>query len=401
MIRRTFLVDISCAAGLVLAALAIASCTGRASDGSPRIQINTSRQPASIEVIGLDASVLSAISRRQLSEDDWSALLRVSVKPSSGQSNSSDVPPVAGSYALDGNVIRFTPMFPLDPGREYDVRFDGRQIAAAAGAPEIMINTVVRPAAIVRDPSTTVTQVFPSGDVLPANLLRIYLRFSAPMGLRGGFDHIRLLDDRGAEVVDPFLPIESDYWNDDRTRYTVFFDPGRVKRGILPNREMGRALEPGRRYTLVVASAWSDGQGLPLAKEFRHEFTVRPPQEAPLRTQDWTIGPAAAGTRDPLSVQFPAPLDYGLMQRAIGVWRGGESVPGTIKIEPGETRWLFEPRDPWPAGDYQLVALSILEDVAGNRIGRAFEVDEFERTDRRPEPERFTIPFTIRAAPHR
>jgi hypothetical protein len=392
VIRRTFSWS---AAGLVLAALAFASCTGRASDGPPQIQLNTSRQPASIEVSGLDKSVLSAISRRQLSEDEWSALLRVSVEPSSAGSNG-DMPPVVGSYTLDGNVIRFTPMFPLDPGREYDVRFDSRQVSATTDVDEIVINSVVRPAAVARDPSTTVTQVYPSGDVLPANLLRIYLRFSAPMGLRGGFEHIKLLDDRGVEVVDPFLPIESDYWNEDRTRYTVFFDPGRVKRGILPNREMGRALEPGRRYTLVVASGWSDGQGLPLAKEFRHEFTVRAPQEAPLRTQDWSIVPAAAGTREALSVQFPAPLDYGLMQRAIGVWRGGESLPGTITIEPGETRWRFEPRDPWPAGDYQLVALSILEDVAGNRIGRSFEVDEFERTDRRPEPERFTMPFTVR-----
>ncbi len=277
------------------------------------------------------------------------------------------------------------------------MRFDGRRLSST-GANEIVINTVVRTAAVVRDPSTSVAQIYPSGDALPANLLRVYLHFSAPMGLRGGFEHIKLLDDRGVEVVDPFLPIESDYWNEDRTRYTVFFDPGRVKRGILPNREMGRALEPGRRYTLVIASAWTDGHGLPLAKEFRHEFTVRAPQEAPLRTQDWSIVPAVAGTREPLAVQFPVPLDFGLMQRAIGVWRGGESLPGTIKIEGGETRWLFEPRDSWQAGDYQLVALSILEDVAGNRIGRAFEVDEFERTDRRPEPERFTIPFTVRPA---
>ncbi len=392
MICRTFL---SSVAGLVLAALVFVSCTGRASDGPPRIELNTSRQPSTIDVRGLDTSIVSAITRQRFSDDDWAALLRVSVKPSSDNAGV-DVPPVAGRYAVEDNVVRFTPMFPLDPGREYDVRFDGKRLTAS-GANEVVVNTVVRTPAAVRDPSTVVAQIHPSGDTLPANLLRIYLHFSAPMGLRGGFEHIKLLDDGGVEVVDPFLPIESDYWNEDRTRYTVFFDPGRVKRGILPNREMGRALEPGKRYTFVAASTWTDGQGLPLAKEFRHEFSVRSPQEAPLRTQDWAITPAAAGTREPLSVTFPAPLDYGLMQRAIGVWRGGESVPGVIKIEAGETRWLFEPRDPWQAGDYQLVALSILEDVAGNRIGRAFEVDEFERMDRKPEPERFTIPFTIRA----
>ncbi len=31
-----------------------------------------------------------------------------------------------------------------------------------------------------------------------------------------------------------------DLWNEDRTRFTVLYDPGRVKRGILPNEEMGR-----------------------------------------------------------------------------------------------------------------------------------------------------------------
>jgi hypothetical protein len=218
------------------------------------------------------------------------------------------------------------------------------------------------------------------------------------MGLRGGFEHVRLLDDRGQEVVETFLPIEADYWNEDRTRYTVFFDPGRVKRGILPNREMGRALEPGRRYTLVVGSAWRDGAGQPLLAEFRREFGVREPDEQPLSTSSWTVVPPVAGTRGPLTVRFPRPLDRGLLQRALGVSRDGTGVTGEARIADGETEWAFVPRDPWEAGDHQLVVLSILEDLAGNRIGRAFEVDEFERMDRRPEPERFTVAFRVRAA---
>ncbi len=66
-----------------------------------------------------------------------------------------------------------------------------------------------------------------------------------------------------------------------------------------------------------------------------------------------------------------------------------------MSIEAAETRWRFTPRDPWTAGDYDLVALAFLEDLAGNRIGRAFEVDNFERTDLTPEPERRTLPFKI------
>jgi hypothetical protein len=64
----------------------------------------------------------------------------------------------------------------------------------------------------------------------------------------------------------------------------------------------------------------------------------------------------------------------------------------------GESQWTFIPSQPWRAGSYQLVALSILEDVAGNQIGRAFEVDAFEEIDRRPEPETITLSFAVRPA---
>jgi len=38
---------------------------------------------------------------------------------------------------------------------------------------------------------------------------------------------------------------------------------------------------------------------------------------------------------------------------------------------------------------------TILEDVAGNRVGHAFEVDLFQRADSTNAPERYTIPFKI------
>ncbi len=44
-----------------------------------------------------------------------------------------------------------------------------------------------------------------------------------------------------------------------------------------------------------------------------------------------------------------------------------------------------------------LVALSILEDVAGNQIGKAFEVDDVQAAwIRRATPERYKRPFTIK-----
>ncbi len=83
--------------------------------------------------------------------------------------------------------------------------------------------------AVVQIPSTVVTDVYPAGDVIPENLLRMYVQFSGPMGQQGGLDHVVLLDARGREMPDALLPLDTELWNGDRTRFTLLFDPGRVK----------------------------------------------------------------------------------------------------------------------------------------------------------------------------
>lgn len=375
-----------------------AACAGSAkSSAPPRIQLNT--QTNTVDVTGLSAATVAALagaaSAGTWTDADWQALLRVSVKAAGG---SGSTPAVAGTHAIVGGAVRFTPMFPFDEGRQYDVVLDAARLPAVEDdVPwrRQKIAAVVGRPAVARSPSTFVTHLYPSGDVVPANQLRMYLHFSAPMDWRSGYDHVTLLDDRGHEVLDAFLPLDADFWNDDRTRYTVFFDPGRVKRGILPNKQMGRALVAGKRYTLLVKREWRDGHGLPLKEEFRHVFRASPAIERPLTMREWKVEAPAGGTREPIVVTFPEPLDHGLLRRALGVARAGAPLEGEIAIEAAETRWRFTPRDAWAQGDYELVALAFLEDLAGNRIGRAFEVDNFERTDITTEPERNTRTFTV------
>jgi hypothetical protein len=372
----------------------LATCACAAYYEPPLIVLNS--QLNTIDVIGLGDESLEQLGKVSWDAERWQSLLKVSVQGWNG--GSGPQPAVAGTYAIVGRVLRFTPMFPLDEGRQYDVVLDRGFLPPSgkmAPDPDETVRVVVGRPAVNRSPSTVVTHIYPSGDVLPANQLRMYVHFSAPMDWRSGHDFVVLLDDRGQEVVDAFLPLDADFWNDDRTRYTVFFDPGRVKRGILPNRQMGRALEAGRRYTLVIRREWRDGHGLPLKAEFRHEFAAGPAVERALRMSDWRVTTPAAGTRDPVAVTFPDPLDHGLLRRALGIARDGKAIDGDIAIEADETRWLFTPAKPWTAGDYDLVALAFLEDLAGNRIGRAFEVDNFERTDTSSEPERRTRRFAV------
>ena len=102
----------------------------------------------------------------------------------------------------------------------------------------------------------------------------------------------------------------------------------------------------------------------------------------------------AAATRWPS--RFPEPLDHGLLQRALAIADGrGRRIDGEVRIEAHETRWVFTPAAAWRSGDYFLQAMTILEDMAGNRIGRAFEVDEFSRADESSAQETVVVPFRV------
>ena len=374
----------------------VASCAGGAcrqpAASAPRVVLDAGDGQAShatIKIVGLSPRDAAALRSRAPNVEEWRAIVRVAVAAENGDgAPDASVPQMAGTYAVGDADVVFTPMFGLDPGRRYYVAYSGPDGSHASGV-------VSLPKRIV-DPSTIVDRVYPSGDVWPENQLRLYIHFSAPMGMKGGLDYVQLLDDGGRRVKDPFLPVAAEFWNADRTRFTMFFDPGRVKRGILPNEQMGRPLTAGRRYTLVVSREWTDAQGLPLKEEFRRAFSAGPVDMRPIDPKAWRLQPPPAGRRDPLVVTFPEPLDHGLLMRALGVSdAGGTPMTGDGEVGAGETEWRFTPRDAWPAGDYRLVVLTILEDPAGNRIGRAFEVDQFDRVDRSREAESITLRFSV------
>jgi len=303
---------------------------------------------------------------------------------------------VLGNYSVADGAVRFTPLFPFDEGRRYQVRFDTARLpGAAADAGGVVEGVVGRPASATA-PSTSVVAIYPSGEEVPENLLRMYVEFSGPMGRKSGVDYIRLLDYSGREIQGAVLPLDYELWSPDHTRFTVLFDPGRVKKGILPNREMGRPLETGRSVTLVVSREWRDEHGRPLKEDFKRTLRVGPPQEKALDPGSWRIQPPAAGTRAGVVVTFPNALDHGLLLRALDVTVNGQPVKGDIAIERGETTWTFTPADPWRAGSYQLLALDILEDPAGNQIGRAFEVENAQAVDKGPLAKTISLPFSVK-----
>lgn len=340
-----------------------------------------------VRVTGWSGAELAALHAASLAPDDWQPLARVQV------AGGADVP-VAAQARVTADAVELVPRFALEPGRAYDVTIDPTR--APAFRPDGLIR--VRVSVPARPPSaaSVVSAIYPSSPVWPENTLRFYLHFTAPMSGTSAVGHVRLIDGSGAEVADALLEVDVDLWNREYTRRTVFFDPGRVKHGIKPNVELGRALIAGRDYTIVVSQGWLDANGRPLAQEFRHSFTAGPALDRPVMPAKWIVDAPLRGTRDPLVVRFPHALDEGLLQRAVGVEDGkGNVVDGLVSIGAGELSWSFTPAALWRDNAHNVVVLTLLEDPAGNKVGQAFEFEMFGQPQP-AEPDRITLPFRPR-----
>src|SRR5262249_29639225 len=145
---------------------------------------------------------------------------------------------------------------------------------------------------LAREPvvsNTIVEHVFPSSGKLPENQLKFYLHFSAPMSRGEAYRHVHLLEESGREVDLPFLELDEELWDPAGKRFTLFFDPGRIKRGLKPREEVGPVLVEGKSYTLVIDRDWPDARGAALKDSFRKRFQVLPPDDAPIDPKNWKI----------------------------------------------------------------------------------------------------------------
>lgn len=313
------------------------------------------------------------------------------------------MPAILGERHVVGGVLRFTPRFPFRSGLGYRARFDGAafdRLTGAAGGTTPELELVFEPEVVQSAPATRVEAIYPSAKVLPENQLRLYVWFSAPMRRRRIADGIRLLDTGSGEAVQlPFVEVADGLWDPSGRRLTLFFHPGRVKRGVGPRLALGPPLLEGRRYRLEIDAALRDAYGRPLASGHAKSFTVGPADRRLPNPMEWRLS-APATELGPLVVDFPEPFDHGLLVRLLEVNDGaGRRLSGEVLISHGETRWSFRPSAPWKPGSYSVRVATALEDLAGNTPERLF--DESTESGREPRPpDRLWVDlrFTVAAA---
>jgi hypothetical protein len=112
--------------------------------------------------------------------------------------------------------------------------------------------------------------------------------------------------------------------------------------------------------------------------------------------KQWKITPPRAGTSAPLVVAFDRSMNYPLLQRMLVVSGPRGHVEGTIAVDRNESEWRFTPAATWAGGEYRLVVDTGLEDLAGNRIGQAFDIDVFDRVTEHITTTTIAVPFTVR-----
>jgi len=300
------------------------------------------------------------------------------------------MPPMAGTWVVADKTLRFEPRFPLTRGVRY--RAELRLPGAAAVIARFELPPDLTPS------TTVVAQIYPSAPEIPENQLKFYVHFSAPMTRGSVYQHVQVRDAAGRAIDLPFLELEEELWDASMTRLTLLIDPGRIKRGVKPLEDIGPVFEAGKMYSLSIRAGWRDAEGRPLRKEAQMRYNVGPADRTPPDPARWNIHPPKGNTRDVLVVRFDEPMDHALAQRLITVRAGsgdGERVDGEVELSGNERTWKFIPAQPWIRGRHGLDVATTIEDLAGNNIGKTFDVDLMEGGQRRLEKRSARIEFEV------
>src|SRR5262249_49436074 len=228
-------------------------------------------------------------------------------------------------------------------------------------------------------PTPRVDLVQPSGPEVPANLLRLSIRFAAQV--EGPvLPRLSLLRADGTQVEAPFL--EQELWSPSGKILTVMMHPGRVKTGLKARDENGPILSVGDDVALAL-------DGVPIKR-----WRVGPADGIGPMTSQWKVSAVRVASKQPLVVALDGPIDGRDAEYLAIADVRDRRVAGRAQLTNGESTWTFTPSAPWRRGSYKLVVRGTLEGPAGNRLGSHFETSIHSPPE---SPVDAVVPFAVGA----
>lgn len=328
--------------------------------------------------------IVRLIEKENFRFSEWSSFFYVQAAPGS--------PAILGSYSIADNHLSFKPKFLPDPKVQYYVTFSYPKLNALLDE-NIMEEAEFTDIASFDPPETTQPEVIsfiPKLEEVPANLLRFYVYFSAPMSLQNPYDFITIIDKSGKELVDPFVIIPEGLWNINHTRLTLLLHPGRVKEGVGPNMALGDVLKVGNSYTLKISKEWKGASGEPLKSSFTQTINATNPLERAMNINSWALR-AERKNIGVLHVVTDHPLDQPLAKRMLFIRGENDRIlPSRVEFDSPEKFRLL-----WQLDDSEKLEMLIdprLEDVCGNTPHYAFDLEGTERT---PSKEELKLEFRL------
>lgn len=363
-----------------------------------RPSIDVDKISGLVTINSCDQFLLYELAKKNISLNDWQQMLSVFVLDGDTNMPVHDLP-VLGKYAVTDKHIQFTPRFPFDAGLQYLVKFNTPYFYALFGQTitDPGLRDVVRFQFGVRKEKvkkfTSLLQVYPSNDTIPVNQLKLYLTFSQSIRVGEVYHHIYLLDQSGNRVEAPFLQLQPELWDGTNKRLTLWLDPGRIKRGLNPNRIKGLPLQSNKHYQLIVDKNIRDIYGNQLAENYKKEYYVTKADRKKPAPGNWTMALPASFSRHAMELRFCESMDGALLNSMIEVKDNkGFPVAGKIEIDQEEKIWRFSPQNQWQKTTYFIHINSKLEDLAGNSIRRLFDTNTMAHNATIEDPKTLVIP---------
>ena len=290
------------------------------------------------------------------------------------------IPSVLGTTTVGNGELVFTPLLHFEWETHYTAFIDKQPYHFKLELPETY-------------PRLRIVTVYPKQDILPANLLKWYVKFSKPINLSKIYDHISIRDAQGQVVDRAILPLSPPLISEDGTLLTLWIEPGRQKRGLGPNTRLGSVFTEGESYTLIIDENLKDMHGVSIATSFKHSFTIGTPDRRKPQWESWQVTSPDAGTKHPLHILCSESLDYGSLTDGLIVYSDSTS-PIAVQTQWDESNKSIsvEPLSNWKKGSYYILLKKSIEDISGNNLERLFDS---EVTDSLPKNEDLRIYFTI------
>ncbi len=275
---------------------------------------------------------------------------------------------VAGSWKTEEGIITFTPFVPLDFNTDYVVTYLGNLL--------LNLRTPVNPSE-----SPSLLAIHPTPDTLPENLLKIQLVFDREMQSGQSSKYVAIYEvGNEKKLENVFLDLSPELWNTRGDTLTLWLNPGRIKRDLIPNRQEGNPLEQGKSYKITVNTGWMSARGKPLEFAGSKTFYVSGADREYINPGEWTLTIPKAGTKETLQIKVNEPLDLMSAPPAIEIrHNNGKQLKGKVWLSNEQNIIYFKPINNWNTGRYSILIGDKLEDIAGNRMTRLFDEDLFDQ----------------------